>query len=118
VLSELSNTDKHRRLHLTYIGHKTGEISIPNFDVFRDCRLRSGMGEDALLQDILLTNPGEPRPNQEIVRLYVTPAGPNPEVDIYPRYTGDIVFEKGWPMVETLEAMYGQIALLLNAFDR
>lgn len=117
ILSHLSNTDKHRRLHVTYLRQGQAVFDLSDTSRFRDCTFRHGITTDAVMRDVLLTGYTDPAPGQEVVRILISPTGPNPDVELNPRLTAEVVFERGFPVVQTLEAVGQYVATVLEMFQ-
>jgi hypothetical protein len=116
-LAELSNEDKHRRIHITtWVASQSNYVS-PGPERFRDCvPLRQVDGEYQPVID--LTAPSTP-PNagDEVARVLVQPTGSDPDVDLEARLSGYVAIRETWDALTCLEAIDNQVWAILRAFD-
>jgi hypothetical protein len=116
-LVALSNTDKHRRLHLLVTApHQATLTNRP--DAYRDCTpiLRAfpgGMG--AAIDHV--TPKRNPHVNDMVFRVFVQPTGPNPDVDLDVRLTCFVGTGRLGPVVPMLKGMAQYVAAVIGEFD-
>lgn len=117
ALRHLSNIDKHRVLNITYLMVHGLIVSAPDPEQFRDCTVDNTRTADGsgLMQ---LPDAGQrPKKGSEMLRFYVFPTGPNPDVDLDPNATVTIVVEPTWRLLPLLNAIAVEITALLSSFD-
>jgi hypothetical protein len=116
-LAALSNTDKHRRLHLLVaVPHIARFTNRP--DAFRDCTptLRaSGDRVGAAAEHIVPRR--SPHADDVVFRVFVQPTGPSPDVDLDVRLTCFVGTGRLGPVVPLLEGMAKYAAAVLSEFD-
>lgn len=109
MLSELSNIDKHRFVHVAVTAPKQITFTPPT--IFNDCLPR--MVKDASGQDVMLIShhnfPNGPEVvvGDVILRMFVIPDGPNPDVELEADFTCAI----------SLKIISGLIPDMLQALD-
>lgn len=115
-LATLSNVDKHRLLHVIYVLAHQG--TFVNTGAYRDCLPDTRMMPNGTQANVALRGfDGPPRPNDEVARVFVRPAGPHPDVDIQARLTGYVAVRESWNLLDLLDASGRWIAALLKRFD-
>jgi hypothetical protein len=117
-LISLSNTDKHRRLHLLVVIPQSATLT-NRPETFRDCvsvfRL---MPDGKTLATVEMIAPRRNiRVNDIVARIFVQPTGPNPDVDFDMRLTGYVGTGRLGPVVPLLEGMAKYVAAVLSEFD-
>jgi hypothetical protein len=115
-LVALSNTDKHRRLHLL-VAVPHGATLTYRPEAFRDCVLspRALPGGQAAVEHIAPRR--SPRADDVVFRVFVQPTGPNPDADLNVRLTGFIGTGRLGPVVPMLEGIAQYVAAVLREFD-
>lgn len=116
-LVKLSNIDKHRKIHLL--------VSIPqsssftnNPDAFRDCLIDDRLMPNGAYANIEFIAPRRnPRVNDAVLRVFVQPTGPNPDVDLDYRLQAFVGIGRLGPVVPMLEGMAGYVKAVLSEFD-
>ena len=116
-LVALSNTDKHRRLHLLVaVPHQATFTNAPG--MFRDCTpvlAATPGGMSAVIEHFA---PGRsPHADDVVFRILVQPTGPNPDVDLNVRLTSFVGTGRLGPVVPILEGMAQYVAAVLREFD-
>ncbi len=111
ALATLSNIDKHRVLHTVFRPAYQAVVQVPSPEHYRDCVPTSDPGL------IVLSGLGVLQAGDEVVRIEVTPAGPDPDVDLRANLTANISIHDNWNPVDTLDGIGAQIALILEAFE-
>jgi hypothetical protein len=116
-LIQPSNVDKHRRLHLLVVAPAAGSFT-NRADAFRDCvPVLFPAPDGRMLPRFYHKVPGRsPRPNQEILRVEVTPTGPNPDVEIDGSITCQIRVGRLGPVVAMLDGFGQYVTAVLTAF--
>jgi hypothetical protein len=116
-LAELSNEDKHRRLHITTYTATTSTYVSPGPERFRDCV--PSLQIDGGYQPILhLSAPGSPpHVGDEVARVPVEPTGSDPDVDLEAHLDGYVAIRETWDVLACLEAIDHQVWATLRAFD-
>ena len=114
-LREISNSDKHRILELIYtVPHQVGYVGPHYFD-FIDC-IPSIIKEDGGIS-VVTTKPTNPlQVGDEIARIYVTPKGPNPDVDLKARLTAFIGVRERWNLLEAFDWFGVGVMTILGEF--
>jgi hypothetical protein len=116
-LVSLSNADKHRRLHLLVVVPHNATFT-NRLDACRDC-----VPDQRLMPDGSYANAHHivPRRNPQsgdvVLRIFVRPTGPNPDVDFDMRLTSFVGLGKLGPVVPMLEGMAQYVEAVLKAFD-
>jgi hypothetical protein len=112
ALGVLSNIDKHRILHAVARPAAEGTFQMyPGPDDFHNCALTPG-------RNIELNTLGN-RPlkrGDEVFRVYVTPTGPNCDVDLNANLTAHIAFHGNWDLPQSLNAMWNEVRGILTLF--
>ncbi len=125
TLNRLSNIDKHRTLPLLVrrIGSaSTGDsrgkyvdcAPVPEPDRERDAlrpRMERGPMEVLTVPAILGPGPEEGRP---MFRSYVVVTGPNPRIEFKPDFTGEILLEGRWNVIDSLDRMGATVTQVLG----
>ena len=114
ALAVLSNQDKHQMTHPAYaVGHQG---NFRNTGRYEDCVPRREIMPDGTPADVAITGLSTLRPGDEVVRVFVTPTGPSPEVDLESRVTGYVAVNETWNLMETLDACAHAVSDILQAF--
>jgi len=116
-LIKLSNVDKHRRIHLLVTVPQSASFT-NRPDGFRDCvpvpRL---MPDGSYAHAHHMAPRRSPRIDDAILKIFVHPTGPSPDVDWNARLHGFVGIGKLGPAVPMLEGMADYVAAVLNEFD-
>jgi hypothetical protein len=116
-LVALSNTDKHRKLHLLVtVPHQATLTNQPN--AFRDCIpvLCAGSGGMAAVIEHIVPK-RSPHADDMVFRVLAQPTGPNPEVDLTVRLTCFVSTGRLGPVVPMLEDIAQYVTAVLRALD-
>ena len=113
----LSNVDKHRKLHLLVVAtHRTSFTN--RADAYRDCAPDFRLMPDGKMANWLVLPPQrQPRLGDVILRVFVHPLGPNPDVELDASLTGHVAIGKLGPILPMLDAMARYVASVLRAFE-
>lgn len=116
-LVRLSNVDKHRKIHLLVIVPQ--DASFTNRpDGFRDCVPAPRLAPNGSYVHAYHVVPHRsPRVNDTILRIFVQPTGPNPDVDWDVRLHGFVGIGRLGPVVPMLEGMANYVTAVLYEFD-
>jgi hypothetical protein len=112
VLAEFSNIDKHRAVHVVARPPAQGQFRIPGPDDFHNCRF---VPEKGIIPNDRLSGHALYR-NDEVVRVYVIPTGPNADVDLQARVTAHITLQGNVGLFESLDQIRGQVTATLMWF--
>jgi hypothetical protein len=116
-LVALSNTDKHRRLHLLVVAPHQATLTYRP-ETFRDCiPARRALPGDAAVAIEHLAPGRSPHVNDMVFRIFVQPTGPNPDVDLDVRLTCFVGTGRLGPVVPMLEGFARYVAAVLREFD-
>ena len=116
-LAYLSNVDKHRKLHLLLVASQSASFTNRS-DAYRDCAPDARLMPDGSMAHWLHLPPRRPpRPDGEILRVFVRPFGPNPDVEVDASLTGHVAIGKLGPILPMLDAMARYVASVLRAFE-
>lgn len=78
ALAELSNIDKHRRIHAVLAVAHQGNLRIPFPEDMRDCYTEAGRIVDGQQASILIqVDRSNPKAGDEMAAVFVVPTGPN-----------------------------------------
>lgn len=109
----LDNIDKHRTIHIVSHGLYKGTLGGRHM-VFADCWFVPGPGGMPIWK---VTSPSDPpNPGDEVLRIDVTPTGPNPKVDFNASLTGYVTIRETWNVFTALDAMKQGVEDILNEF--
>jgi len=118
-LIRMSNIDKHRRLHVIVVApYQASFTNRP--DGYRDCvpLIRTDPATGRRHGVTFHKAPSRPlRANTEILRVFVRPTGPNPDVEVDARLTGWITVGKTGPIIPLLDGFGEYVAAVLNRFQ-
>lgn len=107
AFATLSNIDKHRLIHA--VARPAAAVTfrfIPGPDDFHNCT--SIPGRPIVANDL----GGRPlKRDDEVLRVYVSPTGPNPDVNLEANLTAHITFHTDWDMPQSLNAMWREVNL-------
>lgn len=118
-LVRLSNTDKHRELHLMVV-IPVRESFTNRSDAFRDCVPDPTVPNPPGHPTAIAYHGGlarSPHKGDEILRVRVRPIGPNPDVEFDMKLTGYIGVDRLGPVVRMLEAMAKYVGNVLEAYQ-
>ncbi len=116
-LVSLSNVDKHRKLHLLVVVPQSASFT-NRPDAYRDCAPNPRLMPDGSIAHALLLPPRRPpRPGDVILRTFVHPLGPNPDVEFDTSFIGHVATGKLGPILPMLDAMARYVASVLRAFE-
>jgi hypothetical protein len=109
----VSNIDKHRRLNVVYFGMDLEGIH--NEARFVACEAkRSPTGAIQLFRKRYGYTP---KPGDEVLRICVTPTGPNPDVEFDPRFTAKVAMHESWDVLTAINAAWKGVESVLREFD-
>jgi hypothetical protein len=100
VLAELSNHDKHREIRPTFFTHTNTSLAVnPAAEVMIDCEIPSEVVDgQELFASTMIWLDGRPEVGDVVAGLHVKPTGPNPDIEIEPEITGEIILgDEGYP---------------------
>ena len=117
ALRHLSNLDKHRVINVTFQQFNRMTIRNPMNDEYRDCVLDTNKGPGGSGSMKLFPDGQRLKSGSEILRIFVRPTGPNPDVDIDPNMTVVVVIEPNWHLFPLSAAIGSGIADLLRRFE-
>jgi hypothetical protein len=111
----LDNTDKHRRIHMVNVAPQAGTFGQEGPIKFRDCEFVPNTINGG--PDLHNSFPGNPpRPGNEILRIPVTPVGPNPDVNFEASLTGYVAIRETWDVLNVLDSISEVVAKILKLF--
>jgi len=115
-LVRLSNIDKHRQLHLLVTRpHKSALTN--RSDAYVDCVARPILIPGGGYAHVHVIAPGRnPRPNDPVLLIFVTPTGPNPDVDFNMSLTAFVGMGRLGPVIPMLEFFATYVGSVINAF--
>jgi len=100
VLAELSNHDKHREIRPTFFTHtNTALVLNPAAGLMTDCEIPTEVVDgQQLFASTMIWLDGRPAVGDVVAGLHVKPTGPNPDIEIEPEITGEILLgDEGYP---------------------
>lgn len=114
VLADLSNTDKHRTIPVVVIRPHETTFEIPGADDMSDCVPTETDGSTMLE----VIPPGRPvTEGDEVLRVFVFPTGPNPQVDLKADFACEIALGGDMNVLTTLDAIGEWVIGLLDRFE-
>ena len=118
ALERFSNRDSYRPLRLVVVTAKGGSFANRS-DTYRDCvRAARVVVEGQPAVDWVLTAPRrQPRKGDVVVRCFVSPTGPNPDVELDASVTAHLMTARIGPVLPALDDMAGYVTAVLEAFD-
>jgi hypothetical protein len=118
ALERLSNRDRYRSLRLVAVTAKGGSFTNLS-DAYKDCvRDARVVVEGQPAVDWVLTPPRRrPRKGDVVVRCFVRPTGPNPDVELDASVTAHLVIAKIGSVLPALDDMAAYVTAVLEAFD-
>jgi len=118
-LAQLSNTDKHRKLHLLVIIPQSASFTNRG-DAFRDCiphpTTPDPQGQPAGIVEHIAPRRA-PRMGDPILRILVQPTGPNPDVEFDVMLNGYVGIGRLGPVIPMLDGMASYVSAVLSAFQ-
>jgi len=117
-LIRLSNTDKHRKPHMPVVIPQNAKFTNRS-DALRDCvpyPTAPGPGgrPAAIIHHVAPSR--NPHAGDEILRIFVRPTGPNPDVELDATLHGYVGIGRLGPAIPMLDAMAQYVGSVLNAF--
>ncbi len=117
-LALLSNEDKHRLIHVLLTVPTQGSFT-NRTDAYRDCVPEARlMADGTSMAHWHHTAPGpSPAPGQEVLRAFVRPTGPNPDVEVDARMSGYVAVRGTWDVLDAMDAFEAFIKHVLRKFE-
>jgi hypothetical protein len=114
ALAEISNTDKHRMVHVTFVRSQDTEVTLPSPADYIDCEPVGSRGRT--LMDV--TEPGVPiEVGDEMIRVFVRPTGPDPNVKLKANLTGYVAFRGDWEVLHSLDKIGEWVVGILDRYQ-
>jgi len=108
MLCDLSNTDKHQRLQLTYAHASAYSFPPPGIVNARDCRVSGGIRLGAF--------PVSPKTGDIAILVPVTVTGPDPDVELAINLSCFIAVRDHWNVEDVLTMIGQSVDSILNHF--
>lgn len=118
-LAVLSNEDKHRLIHVL-VTIPTQASFTNRIDAYRDCLPDARLIDDGkTMANLHHTVPGsDPKPGQEVLRAFVRPTGPNPDVVVDAQMSGYVAMRETWGVLDAMGAIEAVVRAILTRFER
>lgn len=118
-LVRISNTDKHRKLHLLVMIPQSASFT-NRVDAFRDCvpdpTVPGPQGQPtAIIEHIVPRR--NPQTGDPVLRIPVRPIGPDPDVELDVRISAYVGIGRLGPVIPMLDAMAQYVSIVLSAFQ-
>lgn len=116
ALIAASNTDKHRAIHVVL--NVTQGVFFQNpSNLYRDCKPRVGLDRAGNKTTMVVTFQPVPSRNNEVIRYFVEPTGPHPDVETQNHLTGFIAFgDNRWDLLTFLTESVTGVGAILKEF--
>jgi hypothetical protein len=116
-LADLNNVDKHSDYHLMYMAALDYEFAPGLPGAYTDCdEDLSRVGPTYQTHGYDLSYLRFPKANDEVLRIYVTPSGPNPDADLDVHVAGVVAIRESWDVLAWLDSMAVAVGQTLALF--
>jgi hypothetical protein len=118
-LMVLNDVDKHQNIHLVYAVTEFYDLIIPiPPDRFIDCEEDVSRVGSTGIHGYDFAHFGErlPQPGDEVMRCYVRPTGPAPDVDWEVRLAGHLHIGEAGDILKALDAIYEYVVAVIRDF--